>query len=403
MSFVHAGRRVVIVVAAAAIAAAACLFAFSATVRNHAPDRIPAFWHDPLAPMSEWGQTLAQQPDRIPDDRTREVAVQALRAQPLNPVALRMLAIWAAGHGYLRRADRLAGLSEKVSRRDLSNQLFMIERAVSRGDVAATLAHYDMALRTSPNSKQLLFPILSAAIADPTIRQDLVPYVRHGAPWIGGFLFNALDMPGGASSAAELLLASGRKNNVALLIDLAPGLLTHLVGSGDFPLAERLFLALPKADAAMLADPSFTMRTTDPVYGPFGWRAIESADASIAFEPAEGGRRRLYVSARLGAVGDQILLQRTLHLPPGNYLFVQQPEAKTGENSITWRVTCLKAGDSSAPIWTSGNDSPLRIVPTCGWQRLELLVGSDRSDAVDARIDRIGFARADSLLPQAQP
>ena len=63
--------------------------------------------------------------------------------------------------------------AERVSRRDLANELLLIEATARHDDVATTLTHFDRALLVYPDANQQLFPVLSRALSDPQIRAAL--------------------------------------------------------------------------------------------------------------------------------------------------------------------------------------------------------------------------------------
>ncbi|MDT9096849.1 hypothetical protein RSW32_26335, partial [Escherichia coli] len=73
-------------------------------------------------------------------------------------------------HGDVGAARRLFAYGQRLSRRDNSTQLWAIEDAVARNDIPDVLRHYDVALRTSPNLADILYPVLASASADPAIR-----------------------------------------------------------------------------------------------------------------------------------------------------------------------------------------------------------------------------------------
>src|SRR3546814_17422634 len=75
-------------------------------------------------------------------------------------------------HGDRAGGERLLAYSQTLSRRDLRTQLMAIELAVARDDIPSALRHYDIALRTKKNAPDLLFPVLTSALTNPTIRTE---------------------------------------------------------------------------------------------------------------------------------------------------------------------------------------------------------------------------------------
>lgn len=374
------------------LAVAVGMSAFVGVARTRAPDLVPMMWHDPIAPMVQWGQILQVEPSRVVDPPTREVALAALDVQPLNAPALRLLAMWEEGQNHPERANHFAYLSEKVTRRDLLTQLFLLERAVAKGNIPAVLTHYDKALRVSPDSKQLLFPVLMSAMDDPSIRDSLAVYAEDPAPWIGGFLFTTLDTKGGAVSTAKLLLNPRVRASNPLLTKLSDNLLTHLANQQAFALAEQIIKKRSKNHYQTMSDLSFSAETTSQTYGAFSWQVTDNTDADIAFQRKTGGGQNLYISIAPYASPDRSLVERILHLTPGQYRFVERQTAGASNSVPYWQIECATSPGQWTSLWRSSvEQSPaVRIPPTCAWQRISLRSPSvSPPDGVEMTIDSI--------------
>jgi hypothetical protein len=372
-------RVLVTSVCAFVLAAAAGMSAYAGVMRSKAPDKIPPILQDPLVPLAQWNEVVTANPQRIPETRTREVALAALRLQPLNASALRLLALSEDSQMRHERAAYLAGLSEQVSRRDLLTQLILIEYAVKRNDVDGALAHYDKALRASPDSRQILFPVLTEAMADPAIRGGIAKYVERGASWVGGFLFTALDMKDGAESVANLLLQPTIPSRNALIADLAPNLLSRLVDQQKFELAKSILFKMPDTPNGLLNDLSFSEGTTNPAFGPFSWTITDNPDVNLTFERVGEDQRQLYVAMPPGAVQNPVLLRRVFQLPPGEYRFDEHRKTIVPGGSLVWQIDCIGGHATRNSIWRfasqddAGGTGPLRISRECIWQQLSLV------------------------------
>lgn len=147
-----------------------------------------------LYPGSGWiGARLAEQisagkVDAAARARADRIARQALDAEPLAAPALTALALNAELRGDRATAGRLFRHSDALSRRDLGTRLWLIEDAVTRGDVPGVLRHYDIALRTARGAPDLLFPVLSTAITDPVVADALASTLAHRPPWSDAFV-----------------------------------------------------------------------------------------------------------------------------------------------------------------------------------------------------------------------
>src|SRR5205085_6563401 len=103
----------------------------------------------------------------------RHLAIRSLEASPLNPAALRVLAV--TGPQRLEAVRGLVATALRLSRRDVEAQLMQIELDVARNDIPATLHHYDQALRVRPSIGNVLFPTLLSAGDTP----HLLPPIRR--------------------------------------------------------------------------------------------------------------------------------------------------------------------------------------------------------------------------------
>ncbi len=397
------GRRAHGVVKSLAFGAAAFLlagivgmFTFAGVVRKFSPGLVSTIWHDPSASMAQWTNTVAAEPARLANRYTRDVSVAVLDEQPLNAPALWLLAAWEDMQRHPDRADRLAHLSEQVTRRHLMTQLFLLERAVSHEEINGALTHYDKALRVSPNSKQFLFPVLVAAMKDASIRDSLASYAGRQVPWIGGFLFSALDAQGGVVSTAELLLNSRVPADSPLLADLSANLLSRLFNQQQFALAELIFRKLPTARPSMLVNLSFSTDTTNPAYGPLGWQVTDNTDADIAFQRGLGGEQSLYISIPSAGGQTKSLVRRMVHLPTGVYRFAENRKIATSVHAPFWQIECAAASGQWSPLWRSTTEDGtvsiplLRIPYGCDWQRISLVASSIlTTETIDLTIDHI--------------
>lgn len=103
------------------------------------------------------------------------------------------------------RARRLFLHSERLSRRNLITQLWAIEDAVARDDVAGALRHYDIALRTAPRMAEVLFPVLKSASTDPAIRTGLIRTLSGKPLWAGDFIDYVSDNSADPQATVSLL------------------------------------------------------------------------------------------------------------------------------------------------------------------------------------------------------
>lgn len=332
---------------------------------------------------------LAQTPNGR--DRLERDARDHLNSEPLSARALRQLGTARALAGDEAASERLHMLAERVSRRDLGTQLWLIERAAAAGDVAETLRHYDLALTSEPGSGRLLYPVLASAISDEAVRSALEPYVRADRPWVRSFLASGL---GEASPVAlSALVAIARPDTVKGV--MGP-LLTRIARDQDFITARKLLMATAVGRAA-LRDMTVSEQTTAPQLGPFGWQLARS-DGVDAFREGAG------FAARTSSGASGLAARRVLVLRPGRYRFgyALQSQGSAGGASLSADAQCLGGQDNSRPLpatVTEARDTSTRIthelnVPTgCGALAIAFrVIGGDGQQDETLLVDRIILA-----------
>lgn len=262
---------------------------------------------------------------------------QALRADPLNAGALRLLAyVTEQMPSGQNRARELMRLSERASRRDYRAQLWLIEDAVAREDVAGAIAHYDRALSTRPALAGLLIPVLASAASDVAIQTALVPYLKANRPWSAPFLSTAIETSPEPKAIARLILAYGGSRTVAAHSEYDVLMLRKLIDVGALADARRFAVALGAGHAPDVF--AFTRATTDERFVPLTWTLYRGSDgeASLgndgALDIAVRPDARIVAASRvLAAAPRQAVLQQTLTFP--------DPQAMP---ILTWKAYCRR-------------------------------------------------------------
>lgn len=240
------------------------------------------------------------------------LAQRSLRQDATAGAAASTLAIAAQLRSDTKRAARLMTYAQTLSRRDLGAQLWLVEASVARGDVKGALYHYDVALRTSNRSADLLFPILASAISDPQIRSALTSRLLVRPTWANLFVEYAANKGPEPIAVAGLFLQL-QKAGFAVS-DLSRGLLVDtMTARGEFENAWTFYASFRRdTDRRSSRNPNFSNSAAHPTA--FDWQATSngSINASIA-----GGA--LDFSVQPGVSGD--IVQQYQMLPPGNYRF----------------------------------------------------------------------------------
>lgn len=328
--------------------------------------------------------------DRARGDR---LARQALRQDPTAIAAVLTLGLNAQVRGHTTEARRLLAYAERLSRRDLQTQIWAIEDAVGRGDVAGTLRHYDIALRTSRGAPDLLFPVLGSAIADPTVRVALVKVLAAKPAW-GPFFADYVADSGPDRRATAKFLTGLQRVGVPVSEGAQAAIVDALTAQGLIDVAWAYYAAVrPGVDRRQSRDPRFSAAITTPT--PFDWTPIN--DGGVTTSIQRGGEGGIFDFVAPASVGGPLLQQKQL-LPPGDYrlegrsIGIDQPE----ESRPYWVLSCQgtrELGRVTIPNSAQANGTFIgrfSVPAECPLQVLTLVSRpSDRVSGVAGQIDRV--------------
>lgn len=329
------------------------------------------------------------------------LAHEALQRDVTLVSAWRTLGMVAAAREQARRTTDLFHFAASVSRRDLPTQLWLIEERVQQNDVAGALNHYDIALRTTSSSRELLFPILMSAMGDPTMVQSFATLMNSRPPWRHAFIERLASAPPSAENLVRLL-ALTRSTAAPEEQALVAASMRTLIDQGEPRAAWRLYTMLGRARAApdlLVRNGGFDRPNAFP---PFDWQLQQDTNliAEQRAPSGPGGDARLQISAENG-VGGRVAGQLLL-LRPGAYEITAQ--AGVNEDArpakLYWRVSCTGAegallDETDLPALTNRLSSTARfVVPQagCAAQQLELGVRPDLELAsVGAWLDSVAI------------
>jgi hypothetical protein len=271
------------------------------------------------------------------DPRVRRLVARALARGVADPAAIEFRALEAGADGDPLREATLFHLSDAISRRSLPTRLWLIQDAVRRGDVAGALANFDIALRTSNDAPDTLFPILATATADPTLSAPLARLLDRPSDWRALFFHYAIT---GTDAAAGLARVVPLMRDTAWIKanGVDDSLVGALVDDGDFAAARRVHAHFhgDREGDALIHDGAFT----DPrVAFPFGWQFVQKGEIGAERSLVDGRPMMAYqaLSGGDGVVADQLLM-----LPPGRYRLAIRVGATStdGDAPPYWTITC---------------------------------------------------------------
>ncbi len=327
--------------------------------------------------------------------RAEAMAREALHQDASAVEAVATLALVRQAQGDGAAARSLLAYSDRLSRRDLSTRLALIEQAVARGDVPETLRNYDIALRTSKSASDILFPVLSTAIEDAAIRTQIVRVLATVPPWGGGFISHVTTLGPNVNATAALLQDLHRRG-IATPSDATAIIVDRLIAQNRGLAAWSYYATMtPGANRQRSRDSSFDKAPV--VASAFDWRLLE--DSGITASIQQDSEGSFFDFSAAASVGGPVLRQAQA-LRPGNYLLegqstgIEQPESSLPY----WVLTCLSGRElGRVTIPNSSQDSGrfsgrIMVPADCPVQQLTLMTqGSDQVNGTIGQIRRIAI------------
>lgn len=313
-------------------------------------------------------------PEATPVDRARggRLAHLALEQDPTAIQAAVALGLNDTLQGRRSEARRAFEYAEKLSRRDAATQLWAIEDAVARGDIAGALRHYDTALRVRPGLGEVLYPVLTAASAEPAIRLHLTRTLAANAPWSDSFIDFASGN-GKDPGAIASLFHDLRRARVNVPQSSWATVIAAMLASTDPVRVWPYYASVrPGAQRFRSRDTGFAANLQAP--SPLDWVAVNENGVTSTIQPGS------FDFAAPASVGGALLRQVQL-LPPGTYLLQGQSDGieQAPDALPYWTLTCRdgkEVGRVDVPN-SAGNGGRfagvLRVAADCPVQTLTLM------------------------------
>lgn len=384
------GLRGAFAILAVALGAASVAGAFAASIRSTDPARAHALapWDGRITGQLALKQSLdLQEKGAISFDKG--LARRALVQDATAVAAVTALGLQAEWERNKAQARRLFAYGQQLTRRDLLAQLWAIEDSVARNDVAGTVRHYDIALRTSKLASEILFPVLVNALDDAQIRADLVRTLISGPPWAGLFIEYAA-ANGNDPSATALLFRELDRRGRAVSSVARELLIARLASKGLFEEAWTYYVSFHSYSRREVSrDPNFTAELAYPTL--FDWQLVAADGLSASIQSG-----LLDVGAPPSVGG--VLVRQTQMLPAGEYVLnghsIGIEQSETGRPY--WALTChdgREIGRIAVPnsAMGKGNFSGSITVPAdCPVQVLALIARpSDVMPGLRGQFDRL--------------
>lgn len=346
VSFRMPGRKALLLTGATLLVA---YFSASAALVNVLHARLPSAAlaidsNDPVALVRDaqiqlaTGEGLEGGPPQIFD-----IARRSVLELPINAPALRLYGLVSSANSDLTGVRDQMALSDRMSRRDSASQLWLIEDAVARNDVAGALRHYDVALRINEPTRALLYPVLTDALEEPVILRRFLPYMVEQPPWLVSFLRHAVSNTRDPRVIVDLARMAGGFPKDTAYASLDTELLRHLVIENYYEAAIDHFRRIDGADPALLTSLQKTDASTAEAFKPISWEPYSIDGISPILVGSETGGIEIESDIESGYVGP--VARKLLALPTGRYSIRAQMrgEGFGQSDSVTWSLTCGEA------------------------------------------------------------
>lgn len=303
--------------AAVVAASVTAVQSFAYATRSEAPERAYriAPWDGRIAAALSTKETSVAEPNAAQLADAVRHATEARVTEPLAVSAIASLGIASQFDGDAAVPRRMFAYSNRLSRRDLRTRLWAIEDAVAREDIPDALRNYDIALRTSRRAPEMLFPILSGAIGDPSIAQGMVDLLATKPPWGESFVAQLADSDLPATTIEQFYRRASAKG-IFIAPSAEAAVVDSLIRSGAYGQAWAYYRRIRQGvDPRRSRNPDFADTVESP--SPFDWRVTaDQPGVSASLQLIDGSG--IFDFSAPSTVGATVLHQFQL-LPPGRY------------------------------------------------------------------------------------
>ena len=338
--------------------------------------------------------------------RAQGLSRLALRSDPANAGAYRILGLAYAAGGDVEAADRLLSFASGRTRRDGVVQAWLFERRLQRREFGAAFRHADAIMRRTYNSRPAMFNSIDDVIGLPGAPEALAKRLAISPPWRREYV---LQLVGDSRQlpAAGILFSSMRGIGAAPNAEELAVYLMTLVQTGEYTVAQREWFQSKGAHAApegTLNNGNFAQKMG---LSPFEWLDEQSgtADVEIATPPERDG---LALHAEYDGFSEPGFVRQLVVLPPGTHQLTGEVllDSTDSAGRLSWTITCAgssrvlgrapaKGGVQLWVAFTLTFDVPPE---SCGAQWIELRPDpTDRREGVSIWYDNLSIRNAASL------
>lgn len=312
----------------------------------------------------------------------RTNALEVLRREPLAYRALRQLGLYYVLAGDPGKGRELVKLSAKMTRRDATGQMWLAEDYARMKQIDQALRAFDIVIRTEPDTREVAFQAMGAALADTKFRKSFVRLASTNPPWLPEFLAFNIGTTQRVSELAQAIRELQPLPKAALPEKEAGALLTRLVALAPIEEARSFYLSLPGSRAPLLTSLNYKSAKEAFLYPPFGWEVFDNAGVQ-AFGSGQGQNAMIEAIVLPGYRGTAS--RKLFFLPQGAHrwsgttdLTQMAPGAAATISLSCYRAPGKWSRVSEFPLHGGANRIDFQVPGDCRAQLLSLdLVGAD--------------------------
>jgi mRNA-degrading endonuclease toxin of MazEF toxin-antitoxin module len=342
-------------------------------------------------------------------ERVSNLGRRGIVHDPLNPFAIGSLGYVDELDGHVSAALQKHLLANRVSRRSLMTQLWLIEYFSKSDDINNTLKYYDISLRTDESVGAILMPVLAKALDSQEIRIALAPYIKTSAPWLNNFVIYVVNYSQNSDQLAQAIEEAGglpqgnafRRSEISLL----KGLFDRKL----YQRGLRYYSALVGKPAGALTSTTFSAALTNPDFSPITWSPTSTASIGSEF-----GSKGSAIVLRAFAAPSQrgVVVSKLMTLGQGRYAFsgtVSESNIRDQSQSAYWQIRCLAEGDwvttwTSTPVGNHVGKFQLAgptLSPQCTIQSLDLFLdGGSLAQSIEIVHDSVFLKPLPTSFPE---
>lgn len=304
----------------------------------------------------------------------RALLRRSLARRPLDPAALRLYGLTYGGIeelakgklGASRRGEPFFRLADRVSRRDVATELYLVLADGEKNDIGAALKRIDRTLRASNGGRDQLFPVVAQIIARPDGRELFARMVRPQSGWLADFLSFAIDSGTDPEAVALAAASVGGYPDAAGRMVFEQSLVRALDSRADYRAMAQLLPRLHSLPPAIISGVGLDANRIDSDWAPLDWQTSESAAISAYPLTAADGSSALSVSMGGGVRGR--VARKLVKLAPGKYRLTigQEFDGQTDSGLSAaaaipeWTVSCLDRDPPEVLLALSGQHKTLQ-------------------------------------------